>query len=98
MPLIHENTDESVDFKTGKVTRSAVLVDVTVEAVEWDLHDKVRRNLGRNRTYLAAPKASTQGARVADLEQQVERLTRLTNALLKLVIAGDLLRDESADT
>lgn len=91
MPVIRTDINET--WEGGKlVTTETVEVDVTTEVVTLDLHDKVRTALVANAAYLelVAPTA-------AQNTTQVRRLTRQVNALVRLVLASDLLTD-NADT
>ena len=62
------------------------------DAVQSDLHAKARQALAANATYLDIPTPSN-----AQAVAQVAALTRQTNALIRLLLAGDLL-DASDDT
>jgi len=92
MPITQTDVNETFD-KDGKVTRRAeVVVDITAEVVELDLHDKARQAYAANRAFLAAG-APTNPQVLA----QVRALTRQTQALIRLVVARDLLNDETVD-
>lgn len=74
------------------LTLVAVPPDPAV-VVEADLNDKLRQHIDANKAALAATPATTTAPRLRDLEQQVARLTRQNNALIRLVMRGDLLDD-----
>lgn len=91
MPRI-TRTDYDEEFSAGKVVkRTERVVDVTADAVEYDIHVKLRDLIGRNREFLAidAPTAAQTAA-------QVKRLTRQVNHLIRLQLR-DLLDDDTVD-
>ena len=63
------------------LAETVVDVDVTAEAVEYDLHAKARQALEANRAFLASTPTNAQAL------AQVTALTRQLYALAKLVIA-----------
>ena len=91
MAIIQTDVDER--YVNGQVVAATTRdVDVTEAVVTLDLHAKVRAALSANATYLAlaSPTAAQNTA-------QIRRLTRQINALTRLALAADLLRD-NADT
>ena len=82
------NTNETVNTATGERTTEQVVVDVTTEVVELDLHVKARAALTANATFLALA-APTNAQTLA----QVKTLTRECSALIRLLLRGDLLTD-----
>lgn len=91
MPITRTDTNET--YKDGKLVASeTVVVDVTADAVEYDLHTRARQAIVANRTFLS--NSSPTGAQVA---AQVRALTRQANALLRLGLLRDLLADEQID-
>lgn len=92
MAVYRTDIDEVHDA-SGKLIASVTRdVDVTEEVVTLDLHAKARAALAANAAYLAIPTPTN-----AQNTAQTKRLTREVNALLRLLIGGDLLRD-NADT
>lgn len=92
MPVTRTDTNDV--YRDGKLISSeTVEVDVTTEVVEWDLSSKLRGHLEGNKAALAATAATTTAARLRDLEQQVAKLTRQNNALIRIVLRNDLLAD-----
>lgn len=91
MAVIRTDVDEH--YVNGEVVASTTReVDVTEAVVTLDLHGKARAALDANRTYLALANPTA-----AQNTAQVRRLTRQVNALTRLALAADLLRD-NADT
>lgn len=83
-------TNRNQTFKDGRlVDEEVVEVDVTADAVRYDLHDRVRQALVRNAQFLAIG-SPTAGQTLA----QVRQLTRECSALIRLLVGSDLL-DES---
>lgn len=84
-------TDRHETFANGQlVSFVEEQVDVTTEVVTYDLHAKARKALTANAAYLAL--ATPTNAQVA---AQVKALTRQTNALIRLLVAADLLTDNT---
>lgn len=84
-------TDRHETFANGQLVASIEeQVDVTTEAVTYDLHTKARRALTGNATYLALTTPTN-----AQVAAQVKALTRQTNALIRLLVAADLLTDNT---
>jgi hypothetical protein len=69
-----------------------VIVDVTEQVVQLDLHSKARAALQANRDYLALA-SPTNAQNLA----QIRRITRECSALIRLLIGSDLLV-ENTDT
>lgn len=91
MPITRDELDEIADH-TGRVIQSIpVKRDVTVAVVELDAHAKLRAWRDENRAYLAIADPTALQSRT-----QVAKLTRQTNALIRLLLR-DLLADETAD-
>lgn len=67
-------------------------VDVTAQAVTYDLHAKARAALDANAAFLALSSPTN-----AQTLAQVRRLTRENSALIRLIIGSDLLV-ENTDT
>lgn len=89
----HFRTDTDEVYRDGALVSSTVRqTDVTADAVEYDLHDRLRNWLTANRTYLALAKPTG-----VQQTQQIERLTREVNALIRLVLRSDLLDDDTGD-
>jgi hypothetical protein len=88
MAYTQTNINETVNTATGERTTEEVVVDVTAEVVELDLHAKARAALAANATFLALA-APTNAQTLA----QVKTLTRECSALIRLLIRGDLLAD-----
>lgn len=88
--VIQTDTDETVDFTTGKRTARQVARDVTEDAITYDLHAKARSALAGNATYLALA-APTNAQNAA----QIKALTRQNNAIIRLLVAADLLTDNT---
>jgi len=91
--VTREDKNEVFDGSGRVVSSATVQVDVTSDAVLFDLATKARAALAVNDTYLSI--ATPNGAQVA---AQVARLTRECSALIRLqghVIDGleDLMRD-----
>lgn len=95
MPIIR--TDRNQVFADGKpVSEEVVEVDVTVDAVLFDLASKARAALHANETFLSMVSPSN-----AQVAAQVNRLTRECSALIRLLgrnVEGleDLMRDTTA--
>jgi hypothetical protein len=84
-------TDLNETFVNGvSVTSEAVNVDVTTDVVTYDLHVKARAALTANAAFLALT-APTNAQTLA----QVQRLTRETSALIRLLVGSDLLQDSA---
>lgn len=84
-------TDINETFSNGvRVSAETTEVDITADVVTLDLHTKARAALTANATFLAL--ASPTNPQVL---AQVQRLTRETSAIIRLLIAGDLLNDTS---
>ena len=92
MALTRTDIDEVVDTKGVVIERIERVVDVTADVVELDLHSKARQAYTANRAFLA--NATPTNAQVL---AQVRALTRQTQALIRLVVARDLLLDEVVD-
>lgn len=75
------------------VTDDPYTTDITAETVTVTLQSKARAALNANAIFLALA-APTNPQVVA----QVQRLTRETNALIRLLIGNDLLDDTATDT
>lgn len=90
MTITRIDTDETYDAATGQVTRTQVVRDVTTDAITYDLHARARAALAGNATYLALATPSN-----AQNTAQVRALTRQINALIRLVVAADLLTDNT---
>lgn len=90
MAVTQTDRDESRDFATGQVTVVQVVRDVTKEAITLDLHARARTALAGNATYLALATPTA-----AQTTAQVKALTRQINALIRLVVAADLLTDNT---
>lgn len=84
------NTNESIDHRTGARVAQQVTVDVTEEAITYDLHVRARAALAGNATYLALATPTN-----AQNTAQVKALTRQHNALIRLIVAADLLTDNT---
>lgn len=86
-------TDVNETWQDGVlIATETVIVDVTEAVVTLDLHAKARAALTANATYLALANPTA-----AQNTAQIRRLTRQVNALTRLALAADLLRD-NADT
>lgn len=92
MTITRPDTHETYDPSGKLVDTRTELVDVTAEAVEYDLHARARQAYAANRAFLA--NATPTNAQVV---AQVRALTRQTNALLRLGPLRDLLTDEQID-
>jgi hypothetical protein len=91
MPITQTEVDEV--FADSKLATSTPrVVDITADVVELDLHTKARQAYTVNRAFLA--NAAPTNAQVL---AQVRALTRQTQALIRLVVARDLLVDEVVD-
>lgn len=85
-------TNRNQTFQDGRlVAEEVVEVDVTADAVRYDLHDKVRQALTANRAFLDVKSPTN-----AHLAAQVRQLTRECSAIIRLLVGSDLL-DESED-
>lgn len=90
-------TDTHQEFRNGVPVKSSTeVVDVTVDAVLFDLASKARKALAANTTYLALGSPNA-----AQVSAQVNRLTRECSALIRLLgqnIPGlaDLMLDNAA--
>ena len=90
MTITRIDTDETYDAATGKVTCTQVVRDVTADAIMYDLHTKARQALAGNAAFLALATPTN-----AQTTAQVKALTRQTNALIRLLVAADLLTDNT---
>jgi len=78
-------------FSGGVLRKSEeVVLDITAPSIEYDLHVRARKALEVNANYLAI-----QSPTAAQVAAQVNRLTRETSALIRLLIGNDLLLDNS---
>ncbi len=90
-------TDNNQVFNKGQLVREEVVeVDVTADAVLFDLATKARAALHANETFLSLVSPSN-----GQVAAQVNRLTRECSALIRLLgrnIEGleDLMRDTTA--
>lgn len=102
MPVTVTHTDE-IRQADGSVTTTRRIEDVTVQATLVDLHTRLRNGLAANRSFLALASPTA-----AQRNQQVERLTRQNNQMIRILIAlsgtrssgepaDDLLADETVD-
>lgn len=91
MPITRTDFDE-VYQDSKLVERVERIVDITADVVELDLHTKARQAYTVNRAFLA--NAAPTNAQVL---AQVRALTRQNQALIRLVVARDLLADEVVD-
>lgn len=86
-------TDTNEVFQDSVLVSSeVVIVDITAESIEFDLHDRARTALTANAAFLALTTPTT-----AQTLAQVKRLTRECSALIRLLIGADLLA-ENTDT
>jgi len=80
-------TNLNETYRNGVVVHSEeVVVDITAESIEYDLHLRARKALVANANYLAV-----QSPTAAQVTAQVNRLTRQNSALIRLLIGNDLL-------
>jgi glucose-6-phosphate-specific signal transduction histidine kinase len=100
MPVFQTNTDEEWDGRTGALIRRDVhQVDVTEEAVTYDLATKLRQGIAGNvaarqqiAAFVARAKPATAAAQASaaydaavQMAQIVDKLVKQQNALLRLV-------------
>lgn len=89
-------TDRNQTFTGGVMTgEQVVIVDITVDAITFDLAAKTRTALTTNATFLALSAPTN-----ADVLAQVKALTRENNALIRLLMgkvvgSPDLLTDNA---
>ena len=90
MPTLRTDRNQTFNRQGQVVAEQVVTVDVTAETVDNDLRTKARQALQSNATYLALGNPTA-----AQTTTQVQLLTRQVNALIRLVVAGDLLADNT---
>ena len=93
--ITQTNRHQTFDPQGNLLAEEVVVVDVTAEAVQYDLHARARQALTVNGAFLALS-APTNAQTLA----QVKALTRECSALIRLLIAVDGARDllvESTD-
>lgn len=84
MPATRTDRNQVFDRNGNLLSEQVVTVNVTAD----DLRAKAAAALAANSTFLAVT-SPTQAQAVA----RVQRLTRQVNALIRLLLAGDLLLD-----
>ena len=90
MPITR--TDRNETYRDGQLVDAVeVEVDITADVVELDTHTKLRRWRDTNRDFLQLPAPTA-----AESRDQVVKLTRQVNALMRLLLR-DLLTDETED-
>lgn len=90
MPIIETHVIE--EFYDGeRVSSEEIEVDVTVEVVEYALHDRMRRWYAANRAFLALASPTT-----AQNASQVKAMTQQLQAFIRFALP-DLLTDEKID-
>lgn len=86
-------TDKNQIFQNGQlVSEQTVNVDVTADAVTYDLHTRIRQAYLANRTFLAIETPTN-----AQLSAQLKSLTKQMQGVIRLVVAQDLLNEDVVD-
>ena len=81
MTVLRTDHNQQFDASGALIAEQVVDIDVTAEAVEYDLHTRIRQALTVNDTFLAKT-SPTQ----ADVLAQVRALTREASALIRLMV------------
>lgn len=89
MTVFQPSHNQTFDRYGNLLSEEIVQVDVTEEAVTYDLHDKVRLAIDANKAWLNRAGAPSN----AEVLQHLDRVTRQLVAIEKLLIGSDLLLD-----
>lgn len=89
MTVFRTDRNQVFDSQGNLLSEEVVDVDVTEEAITYDLHSKVRQAIDVNTAWLDRASAPSN----AQILQHIDRLTRQIVAIERLLIGSDLLQD-----
>ena len=80
MPVFRTDRNQTFDKDGNLLNEEVVDIDVTEEAVEYDLHEQARAAIVANKAYLASTPSN------AEVLAQVDTLTSQVNKIIKLLV------------